>query len=154
MMARGGIVVCFEECTKAGGPWPAQDPNAVVVPPSALMIRMIGAQDTVFQGDTASIYSATIAATNTTARPLVIALPPSGDVGPPVTFAWSIEASSRTLFRGERLESVGSIRVAAGETKRWIVDLRATDLSVGLNEFSGSYADVTAAKPARVVVMP
>jgi hypothetical protein len=149
-----GTVICLEECTREGGPWPAADATARSGPASLLTIRATSPHDTVVRSDPTSILSATVMATNETGRPLIVTLPPSGDAGPPATFGFAIFTPSVSLFYNERVTNPGSVRFAVGETKRWVADIEASELYPGMAQFYGSFDGIRPARPLNVVVLP
>ena len=110
--------------------------------------------DTVCREDSASIFSATVLATNETGRALVVTLPPSEDAGPPVSFSYRVESLPLTLFHSDRARTPGVVRCAIGETKRFVVDIQASAFVGGEYQFWGSFADVDAVKPLSLSVRP
>ena len=149
-----GTVVCLEQCSRQGGPWPAEDPSALRGPASLLTIQASSPHDSVVRSDPTSIFSASVMAMNETGRPLIVILPPSGDAGPPATFGFVIVTTSVQLFYDERAANPGSVRFAIGETKRWVVDIMASELSPGMAQFYGSFDGIRPARPLSVVVLP
>lgn len=149
-----GTVVCLEQCTRQGGPWPAADPRAQHGPASLLTIRAMSPHDTVVRSDPNSIFSATVMATNETGRPLIVTLSPSGDDGPAATFGYAMITPSVSLFYNDRVVNPGSIRFAVGETKRWVADIEASYFSPGVAQFYGSFDGIRPAHPLQVVVLP
>ncbi|MBC7562734.1 MAG: hypothetical protein H7305_07425 [Gemmatimonadaceae bacterium] len=128
-------VLCEAQCVREGGLWPAQDPTARIGPATRLVVRVTSPHDTVSRGDSASIFSATVLATNETGRALVVTLPPSEDAGPPVSFSYRVESLPLTLFFSDRATTPGVVRFAIGETKRFVVDIRASVFVEGRYQF-------------------
>ena len=142
------------QCVREGGPWPAQDPTARIGPATRLVVRVTSPRDTVFRGDSASIFSATVLATNETGRALVVTLPPSEDAGPPVSFSYRVESLPLTPFFSDRATTPGVVRFAIGETKQFVVDIGASAFVEGRYQFWGSFADVDAMTQLSLIVRP
>ena len=142
------------QCVREGGPWPAQDPTARIGPATRLVVRIISPHDTVSRGDSASIFSATVLAANETGRALVVTLPPSEDAGLPVSFSYRVKSLPLTLFFSERATTPGMVRFAIGETKQFVVDIRASAFVEGRYQFWGSFADVDAMTQLSLIVRP
>ena len=149
-----GTVICLEQCTREGGPWSAEDPTALHGRESLLTIRAESPHDTIVQSEPTSIFSATVLATNETGRPLLVALPPSGDAGPPATFGFEVFTPRVSLFYNERVANPGSVRFAVGETKRWVFDIEASKFPPGMAQFYGYYGGTRQSLPLNVVVLP
>ena len=148
-----GTVICLDECSRQGGPWPAEDLSALRGPASLLTIRASSPHDSVVRSDPISIFSASVMATNETGRPLVVILPPSGDAGPPATFGFTIITTNVSLFYDERVSNPGSVRFQVGETKRWVVNIEASKLSPGIAQFYGSFDGIHPARPLSFMVL-
>lgn len=105
------------------------------------------------------LFSYTLLVTNPRPAPVVVALPPSGDVGPPVRSGWLYArrcdvpgrgvVDCATGYRDERVTDLaGATRFGPGETKRFVTDFVITArrddpryfaVDTGTYVFRGSY---------------
>jgi len=167
-----GTVDCIGGCLTDAGPPPPPDPAAVTVSPSALEITTAIDPPAPSRAIDDGWFTFTILVTNPRATPVIVALPPSGNALPPVTFNWDINfltvASPPGSFPdptfGARADDPASAtRFAAGETKRMVADYRVGDeefavLLPGTYVFTGSFGardeGGISAKPDTVTVGP
>lgn len=171
-----GTVACVGACITDAGPPPSPDPAAVPVTPSAL--RVAGVVDPVSPtaGAEGGWFTFTVLVSNSRATPVVVALRPSGDAGPPASYSWDATCLGRCpvpgggtlggVFSDARADYAASVtRFAAGETKRVVVDFRVGGradgpgvLPAGPYAFTGFYggrhAGGAASAPVTVVVGP
>ena len=84
----------------------------------------------------------------------MVTLPPSEDAGLPVSFSYRVKSLPLTLFFSERATTPGMVRFAIGETKQFVVDIRASAFVEGRYQFWGSFADVDAMTQLSLIVRP
>jgi hypothetical protein len=156
----GGVVVCAQECIADAGPAPRPDPEAQVVAPSALEIGVevtpAAPSSSVNDGN----FMMVVTARNSSASPVIVQLPASGDAGPSVSFGFDIVGRSGEGFFSERADVPEVTRFASLETKRFIFDFHIGQGDTryyqppGTFQFKGSYGGVLAPNPPTVVVSP
>jgi len=167
-----GTVACSGKCITEAGPPPPPDSAAVTVDPSALEITSaidpVAPRGAIDDG----WFTFTIMVTNPRTTPVVVALPPSGNASPPITYYWDIRfltvaspaGSFPDLTFGGRADDMASAtRFAPGETKRIVADNRVGDrgsatLPPGTYVFTGSFGardrGGISAKPDTVILEP
>src|SRR5262245_40900655 len=130
-----GTVICVDACLSDAGPPPPPDPAAVTVDPRVLRVTGVIDPAAPTHGVDDGWFTFTILVTNPRSTPVSVALAPSGDAGPPVSFSWDATCVSTSepcgtlgfggALRDERADDVASVtRFAAGETKRFVVDFQ------------------------------
>ena len=151
-----GLVDCDYQCVRDAGPPLAADSAAVRVVPAALNIGVAVSRNTVSKQDSDDYFEIVVSATNPLAHPVVVDLPPSGDEGPPGSFSYRMTSQDGAEIRwyDERAWDVSTGRFTAGETKRWVFDIKASFLRSTTYEIDGSYGDLAAAQRRAVVVTP
>jgi hypothetical protein len=120
--ACAGVVDCSSSCVAEAGSAPPPDPAWITVPPESLQV---GATVTPVRPSSAvngGAFAMTITVTNASSHGVVVALPPSGDAGPPGSFSWEATYPSRTAWYDERAWDASVTYFAPGETKRMIFD--------------------------------
>lgn len=155
-----GVVVCTSRCLAEGGPPAAPDPSALPVAPTEIQVAVEidpAAPSPAFED---GHFRMIVSARNPRTSPVVAQLPPSGDAGPPGSFGYRI-------FRGDdsgyhwydmRADAVEVTRFAAGETKRFVFDMRIGengtryDLAPGTWRFEGTYGGAWDPSPPTVTL--
>jgi hypothetical protein len=156
----GGVVVCIEECITEAGPAPQPDPAAQVVAPSALDIGVEVTPGAPSSSVNDGEFMMVVTARNSSASPVIVQLPPSGDAGPSVSFSFQIVGKSGSTSYDERAEVPEVTRFAPLEAKRFIFDFHigqgetAYYQSPGTFQFKGAYGGVWAPNAPTVVVSP
>lgn len=129
----GGVVLCDHECRAAAGLPPPPDPAAVPVEVAELQVRGVVEPAAPHRAVDGGRFTFTVLVTNPRATPVVVALRPSTDAGPPVSYSWDVRCLAALgpcpgvfeVLRDERADDQASAtRFAAGETKRFAVDFR------------------------------
>jgi len=151
-----GLVDCDFYCVRDAGPAPAADMSAVRVAPTALAIAVDVSKASVSRRDSDDFFEIVVSATNPFPHPIVVDLPASGDDGPPGSFSYGLESvdGSYLEWYDERAWDTSAARFAAGETKRWVFDRKASFLRATMYEAGGSYGNVQAAQRRSVAVTP
>jgi hypothetical protein len=156
----GGVVVCTKDCIAEAGPAPQPDPAAQVVPASALEIAVEVTPDAPSSNVNGGNFMMVVTATNSSAHPVIVQLPASGDSGPSVSFSYDIIGNSMSSSYDMRAEVPEVTRFAPLESKRFIFDfhigLGGTRYyeSPGTFQFKGAYGGVWAPNSPTVVVSP
>jgi len=156
----GGVVVCAQECIADAGPAPRPDPEAPVVAPSALEIGVEVTPGAPSSSVNDGNFMMVVTARNSSASPVIVQLPASGDAGPSVSFGFDIVGRSGEGFHSERADVPEVSRFASLETKRFIFDFHIGQGNTryyqppGTFQFKGSYGGVLAPNPPTVVVSP
>jgi hypothetical protein len=156
----GGVVVCTEACIAEAGPAPQPDPGAKVVAPSALDIGVEVTPAAPSSSVNGGNFMMVVTASNSSAAPVIVRLPPSGDAGPSVSFSYDIVGSPISSSYDMRAEVPEVTRFGPLETKRFIFDFHiGVDHSryyepPGNYQFNGAYGGVWAPNAPRVVVSP
>jgi hypothetical protein len=146
------FVGCGPDCVQEAGPAAPASPLAVRVRPDTLQLDLTTANDTVRQGDDNAFVRATILVTNPLNQWIVVDAT-SPDAGPPPSFGYSVIGLSSGFGRSDRVWDPTTLRFAPRETKRWQLDFKASELSLGVNTITGGFA--TRQTPAvRVVISP
>ena len=100
-----------------------------------------------------------VTARNPAATPVIVKLPPSGDGGPSVTFAYRVSGPNGVVEYNTRKDAPEDVQFAAHEAKRFIFDFRVGRagregsryvLPPGIFRFDGSYGDAWAPHPPTV----
>jgi hypothetical protein len=155
-----GTVVCTQECITEAGPAPQPDPAAQIVAATALEIGVEvtpGAPSSSVNGGN---FRMIVTARNTSADPVIVELPASGDTGLSGSFGFQIVGGSGARFFGERAEVPELRRFAPSETKRFIFDFHIGQVDTryyqppGTFQFNGSYSGVWAPNSPTVVISP
>jgi hypothetical protein len=149
-----GTVSCVGSCVTDGGPPPAIDPASVTVGPEVLRVSGVVDPAAPTRDVVDGWFTFTVLVTNPRSTPVHVALAPSGDAGPPVSFSWDVECLPRLqpcgnvdgLLNDERVLDEASVaRFAPGETKRFVVDFQIDrsrgfwTMSPGAYTFTGFY---------------
>jgi hypothetical protein len=156
----GGVVVCTEECITEAGPAPQPDPAAQLVAPSALQIGVEVTPGAPSSSVNNGNFMMVVTARNTSASPVIVQLPPSGDAGPSVSFSFDIVGNAGSTSYDMRAEVPEVTRFASSEAKRFIFDFHIGQgetryyQSPGTFQFKGSYGGVWAPNAPTVVVSP
>lgn len=157
-----GVVACVERCIADGGPPPPADPAAVPADPSALEIGVEATPEAPSSGQNGGHFVMVVTARNPSSQSLLIVqLPPSGDAGPSASFSYRIVGEGGGgWYYAVRADVPEVTRFVAGETKRFVFDLRIGagesryDLRPGTYRFEGAYGDVWAPNPPTVTIAP
>jgi hypothetical protein len=156
----GGVVVCTKDCITDAGPAPQADPAAKLVAPSALDIGVEVTPGAPSSSANGGNFMMVVTARNSSASPVIVQLPPSGDAGPSVSFSYDIIGSSFGASYDMRAEVPEVTRFAPLEAKRFIFDFHIGQgetryyESPGTFQFKGAYGGVWAPNPPTVVVSP
>lgn len=117
-----GVVPCYEECVADAGGQPPLPPFARRVPPESL--EVVGVISPPSPGG--SIWGGyimfTVQVRNPYSEPIVVALPPSGDYGPPITFSYAATRGGETQWRDMRADASGDTIFAPYERKLHVFD--------------------------------
>ncbi len=149
-----GLVDCDYQCVRDAGPPLAADTAGLHVVPAAISIGVEVSRTSVSKQDSDDYFEIVVSATNPLAHAVVVDLPPSGDDGPPGSFSYRMTSQDGSEIRwyDERAWDTSARRFAAGETKRWVFDIKASFLRSTTYEIDGSYGNVSAAQRRAVVV--
>lgn len=156
----GGTVVCIGPCLTEGGPAPPPDPAAVAVAPTALEMGVEVSPTNPGAGVNDGMFMMIVTARNAATTPVIVQLPPSGDAGPSLTFAYRITGGGGVAESNTREDAPEETRFGTGEEKRFIFDFHVGHdnngyaLPPGTYRFGGSYGDVWAPNPPTVTVSP
>jgi hypothetical protein len=130
----GGTVNCESECLADAGPAPVIAASVPRVSPDSLELSVAVSPASPSASSDEGYFSVTVTVKNRAAHPVVAALPPSGDYGPPVSFSYDLEAAWGGVFRDERASDNSITTFAAGESKIHIFDFFAAEqMSNGRN---------------------
>ncbi|MCC7053021.1 MAG: hypothetical protein IT355_07105 [Gemmatimonadaceae bacterium] len=146
------FVGCGEDCALEAGPAPSALASAVRVTPDALVLGLTSASDTVRQSDDDAYVRATILVTNPLRQSIIVDVP-SPDAGPPPSFGYDIDSPSLSFSNSDRVWDVTTLRFAPGETKRWQLDFKASELAEGENRLTGKFA-ARSTPSVRITVVP
>jgi hypothetical protein len=155
-----GVVVCIKRCITDGSPAPLPDPTARTVSADALTIAVEVVPNAPNSGSNDGNFMMIVTATNATTTPVVVALPPSGDADPSVSFSYDIEGARGGRNYDERADVPEVTRFGPFETKRFIFDFHVGagqtmyDQPVGVFRFGGAYGGKWASNPPTITVSP
>jgi hypothetical protein len=118
-----GIVVCAEGCMRDAGPAPTPPAGTPLVSPTALEVS-VEVQPAFPSGQHfGGYFTIVVSAHNPQNHAVQIALPPSGDDGPSLSFTYSVSGSDFRLGSGDRAYDAEGKYFEAGETKREAFDM-------------------------------
>lgn len=155
-----GVVSCYGQCVSDGGPAAPLDPAAVTVVPADLTIDIEVSPASPSSAVQDGHFALVISVTNPQPVPVVVALPPSGDAGPPGSFSFRWDSEGGSAWYDMRAETPEVSRFAAGEVKRFFFDYRNVpgptryDVAPGTYEFRGAFGGEWSATSVAVTVLP
>ena len=151
-----GVVACDGVCVRDVSTPAPSDTTALQVAPGALTTSVSVSRATVSQRERDDFFEIVVAVTNPATHAVVVKLEQSGDAGPPGSFSYAMTSADQsfTAFYSERAWDVSTQRFAPGETKRWIFDIKASQMPPTTYRVSGDYGLNSAAQAASVTVTP
>jgi hypothetical protein len=159
----GGVVECVERCIADAEPLEPAHPTVSRVEPDALEVEALVSPEAPSRAQYGGYFTMTVTARNPRSHPVVVALPPSADAGPPLTFEYRVEFPGGYSRKNVRAWDDGVTRFAPGETKRYVFDFRMIDaygiasnggFGPGTYTFRGAYGNRWVATSRTITLSP
>lgn len=159
----GGVVVCARACDEGPSTAPPADPAAIPVAPAELDVAVDVRGLAPTPPDSGVYVTMVVAAHNRSDNSWVVQLPPSGDAGAPVSFAYRLESAAGTSTWFSMCADAPEVtRFAPGEVKRFVFDFfvhgerpsTRYELAPGTWSFHGAFGGVWAPRPPTLVLNP
>jgi hypothetical protein len=134
-----GVVVCLDACITEAGPPPDPPAGARAATPDDLELSVEVTPPESERARYGGAIAVTVLARNPSADPIVVALPPSRDGGPPPSFGYRLTLFGFELSRDEGAHDPSVTIFTAGETKRFVFDFFANQPSLPNGLVPGFY---------------